>query len=74
MDTDNAGNGPKPPLNTVVGNAYNDENSVPLKAPSTAQPGPELHTENGPDVFEGIEGQIALDSFLSGRSERPLSH
>ena len=72
MDTDNAGNGPKPLLNTVVGNANNEENSVPPKAPSTAQPGPELHTENGSDVFEGIEGQIALDSFLSGRSERPL--
>lgn len=72
MDSEDAGHDPKPLLNTIVGDANNDENSVPPKAESTAQAGPKLHTENGPDVFDGIEGQIAMDSFLSGRSERPL--
>ena len=72
MDPEDAGHGPKPLLNPSVGDANNDENSVLPKAASTAQPGPELHTGNGPDLFDGIEGQIALDSFLSGRSERPL--
>ena len=72
MDPQDAGHDSKPLLNTVVGDANNDEISVPPKAASTAQPRTELHTENGPDVFDGIEGQIALDSFLSGKSERPL--
>ena len=69
MDTDNAGNDPKSLSDTVVGDANDDENLIPLRAPSTAHPGPEPHTENGPDVFDGIEGQMAHDSFLSGRSK-----
>ena len=72
MDPEEAGNDPKSLMNTVVGDVNDDENSVPPKAASNAQAGPELHTKNGPDAFDGIEGQIALDSFLSGRSERPL--
>ena len=72
MGAEDVGHDPKSLLNTVVGDANDDEGSDPPKASSTAQPGPETHTENGPDVFEGIEGQIALDSFLGGRSERPL--
>ncbi|KAK0516942.1 hypothetical protein JMJ35_000097 [Cladonia borealis] len=63
MDPEDAGHDPKPLLNTVVGDANDDESSGPPKASSTAQPGPELHIKNGPDVFDGIEGQIALDSF-----------
>ena len=72
MDPEDAGHDPESPLNTVVGDANDDESSMPPKAAPTAQPGPELRTENGPDAFDGIEGQIAFDSFLSGRSERPL--
>lgn len=72
MNPKDSGNDPKALLDTVVGGANNDEDSVPPKAASTAQNGPELRTQNGPDVFDGIEGQIALDSFLSGSSERPL--
>ena len=72
MGPEDADNDAKCLSNTVVGDANNDENSVLPKAASTAQPGPEFHTESGPDAFEGIDGQIALDSFLSGRSERPL--
>ena len=72
MDSEDPGNNPKALLDTAVGDAKNDENLVLPKAASTAQPEPELHAENGPDVFDGIEGQIALDSFLSGSSERPL--
>ncbi len=72
MDPEDAENDPKALSNTVVGDANNDENSVLPKAASTAQPGSELHTETRSDAFDGIERQIALDSFLSGRSERPL--
>ena len=72
MDPEDAGNDPKALLDTVVWYANNNENSVLPKAASIAQPGPELHTKNGPDMFLDIEGQIALDSFLSGRSEIPL--
>ena len=72
MDPKDPGSNPKALSDTVVGDAKNDGDSISLEATSTAQPGSELHTESGPDVFDGIEGQIALDSFLSGRSERPL--
>ena len=72
MDPEDAGNDPKARLDTVVRYTNSDKNSVLPKAASTAQSEPELHAENGPDVFDGIEGQIALDSFLSGGSERPL--
>ena len=72
MDSEDRSNNPKALSDTVVGDAKNDEDSVLPKAASTAHPEPELHAENGPDVFDGIEGQIALDSFLSGSSERPL--
>lgn len=72
MDPEDRGNDAKAPLDTVAGAANNEEDLVPPKAAATAQAVAELHTENGPDVFDGIEGQIALDSFLSGGSERPL--
>ena len=72
MDPEKPGNDTKALSDTIVGDAKNDEDSILLDAASTAQPGPELRTGNGPDVFDGIEGQIALDSFLSGSSERPL--
>ena len=72
MDPEDAGNDPKALLDTVVRYANGDENSVLPKAASTAQSEPELHAENGADGFDGIEGQTALDSSLSGGSERPL--
>ena len=54
MDPEEHDNNPKALSDTVVGDAKNDEDIILLEAASTAQPGPELHTENGPDVFDSF--------------------
>ena len=75
------------PSDTAVDAAVKNEHQSQAQSSASAQPAPESRTDEIPshgvtpfdstslteiDAWNGIEGQIALDSFLTGESERPL--
>ena len=72
MDSENVDDDLKGLPDAVLAAAKDGESSVLQGFASTAQLEPESSTGCVPDEFDSVEGQIALDSFLSGGSERPL--